>query len=287
MKKPALALFAMLVLTGSFQTASAASSAQAFIDWDNMSFKLVDYSNGVNAPTLTWSSVNGTVTSSATTMDPNDSGSGNQSRTNFTTALSSETETLLAQSSATRNSSGMYASASSQQGASVVGVNLGTNSASSSASNSGNFQLAGNGLLLISMDWYTYSSGSTGSFYFDPAEWASASISINGSYNGQFNSGSASASYTTAPYLWNSYGPEYQSSTFVMAVFNPGLGVISGSLSATASASAKSLAYADGLTILPVNLNASPVPLPASVWLFGSALFGFLAPRKRKPNVAI
>lgn len=286
MKKPALALFAMSVVAGSVQTASAASSAQAFIDWDNTSFQLIDYSNGLNAPTLTWSSVNGTVSSSATTKDPNDSGSGNQSRTNFTTALSSETETLLAQSAATRNSSGMRANASSQPGASVIGVNFGTNSASSSVSNSGNFQLAGNGLLLISMDWSTFSSGSTGSFWFDPTEWASASISINGSYSGQFNSGNASASYTT-PYWWYGVEPESQSSTFVMAVFNPGLGIISGSLSATASVSANSQAYADGLTVLPVDLNASPVPLPASVWLFGSALFGFLAQRKRKLKVAI
>ncbi|WP_157204864.1 hypothetical protein [Methylomonas methanica] len=280
MKKQTLVFLGMLALAGSAQTASASSSAQAFIDWDNISFKLVDYSGGLNAPTLNWSSKNGTVSTSATTVDPNDSGSANQTRNNFTTALSSETDTLFAQSSATRNSTGLSASASSQMGASEAGVNFGINAASASASNSGNFQLGGNGLLLISMDWGLSSTGPTGDLYFGGiGEWASSSISISGSYSGQFTSGNASASYTTTPY-WSFGGPESQSSTFVMAIFNPGLGIISGSISALVSASTNSSAFV-------ASLPASPVPLPTSAWLFGSALFGFLAQRKRRFSSAI
>ncbi|MCQ8103740.1 VPLPA-CTERM sorting domain-containing protein [Methylomonas sp. SURF-2] len=278
MKKQLLTAMGILAVAGGIETASASSSAQATIDWDNLSFQLIDFSNGLNAPTLSWTTKNGTVMSSATTVDPDDSGSGVQSRNNFTTAISSEIETLYAQSSATRNSNtGLTASATTQQGASIYDVNLGVNAASASATNSGAFQLSGNGLLLISLDWSVASSGSSGDIFWGGiGEWASASISISGSYNGQFTSGNASASFTTNPYWWSFGGPESQGSTFVMAVFNSGFEVISGNISATASATSNSSAYLSGAG------NPAAVPLPASAWLFGSAMFGFLVQRRRK-----
>jgi hypothetical protein len=287
MKKQILTAMGILAVAGSMETASASSSAQANIDWDNLSFQLIDFSNGLNAPTLSWTSKNGTVMTTANTVDPDDSGSGNQYRNNFTTSLSTEIDTLYAQSSATRNStSGMTASAATQQGASIYDANLGTNAASASATNAGEFQLSGNGLLLISLDWSVASSGSSGDIFWGGiGEWASASVAISGSYSGQFNSGNANTSYTTSPFWWNFGGAESQSSTFVMAVFNSGLGIISGNISATASATANSSAYLSSDSIS--GPASAPVPLPASAWMFGSALFGFLAQRRRKNSVII
>ncbi len=273
MKKQVLTAIGILAITGSVQTAAASSHAEAYIDWDSLSFQLVDFSGGASVPTLTWTTKTGSVSTSATTVDPSDNGSGSQSRNNFTTNLFSEVETDFAQAYATRNQYGLAAEASSQPGVTPVS---GLNNASASVSNNGNFQLTGNGLLLISLDWSVYSSGSTGDIFngFNNSEWASASVAISSSYSGQFTSGNASTSYTTAPNYWWISGEESQSSTFVLAIFNTGLETISGSISAVASASAFSSAFN--------NAPIEPVPLPTSAWLFGSALFGLLVQRRRK-----
>lgn len=273
MKKQVLAAIGILAITGSVQTAAASSSAQAIIDWDSLSFQLVDYSGGANVPTLTWTTKSGSASTFATTIDPDDSGSSLQQRNNFTSALSSGVDTQFAQGSATRNShDGLVAQASSQQGLTPVS---GVNKAEASVGNNGTFQLSGNGLLLISLDWSVYSSGSTGDlFWTNTGEWANATVNINASYSGQFTSGSANTNYSTTPF-WFINAPETsQSSTFVLAIFNTGLETISGSITASAQAQAYSGAYN--------NAPIEPVPLPTSAWLFGSALFGLLVQRRRK-----
>lgn len=275
-----MATLAVFTVIGGVNTASASSSAQAVINWDSLNFQLTDFSGGLNAPVLNWTSKFGSVNSSAATVAPSDGGSSNQSRNNFSTNLSVNTVTDFAQSVATRNGSGLTASASSERGLTSV---YGNNTASASVSNTGGFQLSGKGLLLITLDWSVSSTGSTYDWNYGANEWANASVSINGSYNGQFNSGNASSGYSTNTYSWINSDPVSRSGTFSMAVYNDGLGITAVSLSALASADVSSNAL---LGSAADNGSVSSVPLPGAVWLFGAGLFGFLWQAKRKIAVA-
>ncbi|MCK9607207.1 MAG: PEP-CTERM sorting domain-containing protein [Methylomonas sp.] len=222
--------------------ALASSSAQAIIDWNGISFKLIDLSNGQNAPVLNWISKSGSLTSYATSIAPYDYDESTRSSFGFNKDIATNAETEFAQSNAIRNNNLLSADASSETGKTANAS--GTNNANSSAENSGVFSLSGVGWLLIYMDWSVFSTG----VYSNDAglginEYASASVSINGFYNGVFNSGSANSAYSTTFGDLNNPGSISKNGIFSMGLVNLGTGTTSGYISAIATAFASSNTY--------------------------------------------
>jgi hypothetical protein len=275
MNKTSAALLAAAISLGGVDVVSASSSAQAIIDWDNLSFQLIDLSGGINIPLLNWTSKSGSVTSTATKVDPYDFDTSSRTSYGFTKTIFANADTDFTQGNALRNNVILSADASSQAGLTDVS---GYNYANSSASNSGSFELTGKGWLLISMNWSVAATGTYGDWDSGMVEYANASIAINGSYAGLFNSGSAASSYSTPVGYWNTATADSQSGTFSMAVFNPGAGIITGVISAASSATAYSRNARNNFD----NLEVSPVPVPGAIWLFASGLIVFFGSTKRK-----
>ena len=265
-------------LAGSAQIASATSSAQATIDWDNLTITYIDLSGGTNTPLFTWTSQDSNSSSSATSADPYDSTSHTKHAYDFTSNLDTTSSTYSAQSNS-KNSAGLAASVASQDSSSVH--TSGFNIASASASNSGNFTLTGNGLALITLGWSIsgHADPSTTGYYVWN-NYASSGINISGSYsiNGS-NTTTSSNSYDTASVDYY-YGirPDYnRDGVFRMAILGDGVNTAYGSLLANVSANSYS----------NVNYSAPiPTPVPAAVWMFGSGLLGLIGFARRQTKEA-
>lgn len=263
-------------LAGSAQIASASSSAQAEIDWNNLTITYVDLSNGLNAPSLNWTYQLGDSHSDANSFDPFDSTSRSRKAYNFTSSLSTDTSTDYAQSSTLRNSNTLTATAASQTSNSPFASPWGPdqNVASASVFNQGNFEMFGYGVALIILDW-SYSGNSDSS---DSS--ATSGINITGNYSD--NNGSS----TTVSSNYNDYANPYwnaqydHAGIFMMSIFGDGVHTVLGSLTAQAWANSASV-------VSPTDGGGNTaVPLPAASWMFGSGLLGLLGFSRRKPTVA-
>ncbi len=252
-------LFAGFALPATPAMADVMSSVN--LHWDSLKVTLVDLPGG--APlSFSWTgSELGEVHSFAVTADPLDDKSDDPPSANdFTTLLSSDLTTAKAQASATRGSATLSASAASQLGTSPSGFD--TNYADGTAVNSGDFELTGNGIALITMDWDAILEGTLG----DSSDDASVNASVYATYDdGAFDQG-----YAFGGVSMNTHdsGSGTWSGTLSMTI--PNLGVTTtGTLFAYANADASS---------------PNIVPEPASCVLMGLGLglVGWISCRRRK-----
>lgn len=102
-------------------SAQASTSASVNIDWDSLNIQYVDLSGGTNAPVLNWTSQYGQVYSYALTVSPNDYQSDSQYAYDFTTSLSTATNTAEAQSSSLRDINTLSANSATQPGVAPSG----------------------------------------------------------------------------------------------------------------------------------------------------------------------
>lgn len=246
-------------------SAQASTSASVNIDWDSLNIQYVDLSGGTNAPVLNWTSQYGQVYSYALTVSPNDYQSDSQYAYDFTTSLSTATNTAEAQSSSLRDINTLSANSATQPGVAPSG-NYYYNLAYVSSQNYGSFEVTGQGLALITLDWHLSLTGTLGD---DDYSYAQASLS--GSFSdGVWNSGSASS--TPNYYSYNT-GDFSTNGSFMLAIFSNGVNTTTGSL----TANAYTYSYS------PV----SQVPVPMAAWLFGSGLLGVMGVSRRKQQNAV
>ncbi|WP_262965967.1 hypothetical protein [Methylobacter psychrophilus] len=258
-KKPLLALVT-ITLVAVAQSAIASSSAQATINWDSLNVKIIDLSNGLNAPVFNWLSESGNVRSNSDTRIPYDSQSDSNYIPDFSSTLSTNTVTASAQSSTLRNTAVLQAYAASQPS---TLINYYENTASASAQNFGNFSLTGYGIALITLDWNVSVTGVIN----DSSDYSYAQAFINGSlFDGNYGSGSASSTSSGNSSADN--GSYSENGTFSFAIFGNGSNNITGDINAVAYVSSVS--------------SLSQVPLPSAVWLFLSAFIGVLGLTQRK-----
>lgn len=261
-KKIILTALTVLLASGT-QHAVAASSAQATINWSSLSVQYTDLSGGVNAPQLNWLYGLGTVDTSAYTANPNDFRQDSQFAEDLITALSINSTTTQAQSSALRTSTTLQANAATQASTGSV---TDSNEANASAYNYAEFELLGNGSALITVEWTASASGTVGNW----DDYAYAAAFINGNFDdGNGNSGSSASSnayYSSEEGVFNFNG------VFSMNIFSDGIHTVSGAINAEAFTAAYS----------PV----SQVPVPNAVWLFTSGLMGVLGVSRRRQSAA-
>lgn len=248
-------------LVGSAQTATASSSASAHIDWDSLTIQYFDLSLNTNLPNLTWINEYGQAYSYAYSQDPYDYQQDYQYANDFSSIISTNTSTLYSQSGSLRDGNDLDAYVATQP-STTPWFSFSTNYADGNTYNSGNFQMTGKGLALITLDWSASGTGNQD----DWADYAHSAVSISGNfYDGNGNNGSANSGYDQYTASIGSYN---QSGTFSMAIFSDGIHTVNGFLYAGAMAHSQS----------PV----SSVPVPAAIWLFGSGLVGLLGVTRRK-----
>ncbi|TPQ26713.1 hypothetical protein [Methylomonas koyamae] len=254
--KPVLALCLLAVSSGP-QTARAAVVAKATIYWDTLDVQLIDLSGGIDTPRFNWVSQASGVNTSAFT-EPADIRYDDQSATDFATHLTSASDSAKARSQAERTATYLQAQSRSEA--------IGGNSAQSSAYIQGDFEMRGKGVAMISLDWKVDISGVD---TINPSSGGEAIINLNGSYlSDNYNSSNATNGGGSKYATINEYdGTGSKTGTFRFTVSGDGLGLVTGNFSATASART---------TVI------SSVPVPASAWLFGSALMASLSAVKRK-----
>lgn len=256
---------AVCVATAAFgiSSAQASSSASVVIDWDSLNIQYVDLSGNTNAPVLNWTSQTGQVYSYANTVYPNDYQYDDDYASDFTTSLSTLTNTAEAQSSSLRDVNTLSANTATQPG---VAPSAAYNYAYASSQNYGSFEVTGQGLALITLDWHLSLTGTLG----DSNDYSYAQASLSGSFSdGVWNSGSASS---TPYYYSHSTGDFSTDGSFTLAIFSNGVNTVTGSL----TANAYTYSYS------PV----SQVPVPMAAWLFGSGLLGLMGVSRRKQRAA-
>jgi hypothetical protein len=245
----------MALLLCSAPTARAALiSASANIDWSTFKITPIDIGNGL--PTLTWSTQNDS--SSAGLNNCYYCGSNiSDNAPNWSSG------TLATQTGSTSTFNG---SASALTSVSQINADNSINGLfnqsfdASSSQRSGNFTVHGNGLLLFQANYRLAEDvGTTSS--------ASANSNVSFNLNSYNDGGSGSANQNFYRNLYSGSSPVTESGILGVAlVFKDGW---NGSFTAGASAS-----------ISGYGGDPNPVPLPASVWLFGSALTGIAALRR-------
>ncbi|WP_415880747.1 hypothetical protein [Methylomonas sp. TEB] len=252
-----------VLLASGAQYSVAASSAQATINWSSLSVQYSDLSSGANAPQLSWLYGLGAVDTNAYTANTNDFQQDSGFAEDLITALSINSTTTQAQSSALRTSATLQANATTQAGTGSV---TDTNEANASAYNYAEFELLGNGSALITVEWTASVSGAVGNW----DDYAYAAAFINGNFDdGNGNSGSSASSnayYSSEEGVFNFNG------VFSMNIFSDGIHTVSGAINAEAVAAAYS----------PV----SQVPVPNAIWLFASGLMGVLGISHRRQFAA-
>ncbi|MGR8929262.1 MAG: hypothetical protein ACU836_01390 [Gammaproteobacteria bacterium] len=256
-------------LAGGSQLAHADSSADAYIDWENLTIQYFDLSGGSNAPVLTWTKQLGDSHADAYNFDPNDEVTHTKHAPNFDSFLLTEATTTYAQSMGWRDSSDLEANAASQVSASSLTdwPFPNNNSANANVQNSGEFVLSGYGLALITLDW-EISGNSDGADPFN--DYASAGVSITGNYD----NGTASSFSNVFSKNTGFDGDFDESGTFSMAIFGDGVQEVMGSLSAQA--------WASSYSVVSMGSGIPEVPVPGAVWMFSSALLGLIGISRRK-----
>ncbi|WFP49910.1 VPLPA-CTERM sorting domain-containing protein [Methylomonas sp. EFPC3] len=264
---PIIATLLSLSLAATPHGAHAAVVASSTIDWSSFNIQLIDLSDGSNAPEFRWTAQNGAVTSWAfawTDPPSDDYPKQNFSAADFSSQLTTDTVTTLSQSRTTRTA-GLLESHS--QSATDNFTN-----GSASAGNDGSFELNGNGLAILTLDWQqSVSGGGEGDIY----NWANATTNIYASYSDTDGAGANKTVFVST----NTYDavPQDRNGSFIFVISGDGEHLVSGTFGATASTRTMISRPGDSG---PIN----PVPLPASAWLFGSALLGGLRTRRCRPG---
>ncbi len=255
-----LSVLASLFVSSSLAQADVIATAQ--IDWSSLNMTLIDLdpNNPVSAAWVPGSEY-GSVYADATTADPFDPASDMGAAFDFTTPLSTSAVTSLAQAYATRDSSLLGASASSQVGASAAAPN--SNYASGQAHNSGTFTVTGHGIVMLTVDWALSVTGAIG----DSDDWSYASAALSAEYQ----NGSTETEVWSTSWLQSTDNCDRATSgTFTLTIANlPGM-TTTGSLSADVYASAQSQ-------------NLVPEPSTFALTGLGVGLMGLMAYRRRRP----
>ncbi|WP_431066894.1 VPLPA-CTERM sorting domain-containing protein [Methylotuvimicrobium sp.] len=251
---------ATVVLAGFLQTAYAASSAHAQIDWNSLQVQYFDLSGDTNTPILSWSNESGEVHTHAHT-GPNayQNDYDDQWAYDFVTALSASAVTSEAQSNSLRDANTLSASASTQPGNWNNGY---WNHARAWSENTVNFTLNGLGIALISLNWSTSVNGTLS----DWSNRASSEVYISASY---WDNNTTNGDVTTnfGAYTIDD-GNFYYANTFTLALFSNGINPVQGNL--------KTAVFASSIS------EVSQIPVPAAFWMMGSALLGLLGVSRRK-----
>ncbi|MDT4331096.1 hypothetical protein ACQE3E_16220 [Methylomonas sp. MED-D] len=261
---PAVAALYALCAVGSLPSANASVVASSTIDWSSFNIQLIDLSNGTNAPAFRWTAQSGVANSWAfvwTNPPSNDYPNQSVTAADFGSALTTDTATTLSQSRATRNADSLDSHSQSATDYYTNGF--------ATAGNNGDFELSGNGLAILTLDWqHSVSGGGEGDIY----NWANATTSIYANYYGSDGAGANKSVLVST----NSYDavPQTRNGSFVFVISGDGEHLVSGSFGATASARTMISRPEDSG---PIN----PVPVPASAWLFGTMLLGWLTGRRR------
>ncbi len=244
-------------------SAQASTSASVVIDWGSLNIQYIDLSGNTNAPVLNWTSQYGQVYSYAVTASPYDYQSDTDYANDFTTSLSTVTNTAEAQSSTLRDVNTLSANSATQPG---VGPSAVSNYAYANSYNYGSFEVTGQGLALITLDWHLSLTGTLG----DVNDYSYAIASLSGNFSDNvWNSGSA---FSSPDYYSFNSGDVTTNGTFTLAIFSNGVNTTTGGLSA----------YAYTYSYSPV----SQVPVPMAAWLFGSGLLGLMGVSRRKQRTA-
>lgn len=250
--KPLLA-FGLLALSMGPQTAGATVVATATVYWNPLDVEIIDLSGGFDTPQFSWISPFGSVNSSAYT-DLVEGNSDNQSVEDFTTQLSSASNSTHSGSHAERGDEIVQAQAQ--------GDALGNNFAATQANNQGSFEMRGKGVALITLDWTLAVSGAELTDHL--SAYGYASVNLSGNYtdqNGANGGGSKSASISL------SQGSDSQSGRFRFAVTGDGVNVVIGNFGVMADVNTSTV---------------STVPIPSAFWLFGGTVVAAWGGLKRK-----
>lgn len=262
---PTVAALCLLSVAGSQHKAYASVVASSTIDWSSFNIQLIDLSNGSNAPTFRWTAQSGTARSWAFVWtDPPSNDYPLQSLTadDHGSELATDTVTTLSQSRTLRNADLLDSHSQSATDYFTNGF--------ASAGNDGSFELSGNGLAVLTLDWHhSVSGGAENDIY----NWANATTNIYANYYDSDGAG-ANKSVLVATNTYDAV-PQTRNGSFVFVISGDGEHLVSGSFGATASARTMISRPEDSG---PIN----PVPLPASAWMFGSALLGSLTGRRRQ-----
>lgn len=262
--------FCALNLAGSIQGASASVIANSVIDWSSFNVQLIDSSNGANAPEFRWSTQNATVESWAfvwSNPPSNDYPRLTYFADDYTSELTTHTATTLSQSHTIRNTSSLESYSQSAADNLTNGY--------AHAGNYGNFELSGNGLAVMTVDWHqSVSGGAEGDIY----NWANATTNIYANYSDT----DGATSRTDLTVATNTYDavPQSRQGTFVFVISGDGEHTVYGMFGASASARTM-ISRAE----VSVQAQVSAVPVPAAVWLFASAILGFLGFTRRSNGV--
>lgn len=248
MKKKTLNAILAITLAGGAQTALAASSATATIDWNSFTVSYVDLSAGANAPTLSWDSQYGYSNADVNSNSVYD----------FSTPLSTSSLVGSTQTISTRTSSVLQATSASESGGDTSGE----------ATSSAEFHLTGNGLAVISMNWSVSVTGTQS----DWNNYAYAGIDIEGAFT-YADSATSGSVYSTYDINSADSGTGSHSGTFKWVIF------VDGSTLGAISAAAQTQATSQSSIV-------APVPAPAAVWLFGSGLMLALGLARGKKSIA-
>lgn len=249
--------FGLLALSIGPQTAGAAVVATATAHWNTLDVEIIDLSGGLDTPQFSWVSPFGSVNTSAFTDQVN-GGSDNQNAEDFTTELSSVSNSSYSGSHAERGNAIVQAQAQSDL--------LGNNNAVAQASSQGSFEMRGKGIALISVDWTLEVSGVD--FVNQLSATGYASINLSGNYMDQ---NGANGGSSKSAYLSPSQGSASQSGTFRFSVSGDGVSLVTGNFGVTTDANTGAI---------------SAVPVPSAFWLFGSAVVAAVGGLKRKSRSA-
>jgi hypothetical protein len=267
-KRNLLTALCILSATSGVQTANASATAQATINWNSFNVQIIDLSGGLNTPVLNWISQKGYAHSSAITDSPLDRQTiETPTVSDFSTVLSANPTTSLAQSSGLRDANVLQATAATR-GSVNDPFDPGA-SAFATVSSYGDFFLTGKGYALLTLDW---SMSVTRGNVLDSTDTSLAYVYIFGNFS-YYGGGGTSTMLSES--LFNDESVLNKNSTFGMAVFSDGVTNVSGSLIASVSASSN------------FGRPPSSVPVPGAVWLFGSALMGWLGVARRRPTLSL
>ena len=267
-KQTLSALLTISIVVG-FQTAHA-SSAQATIDWNSFNVQLTDYSGGTNVPIFNWTSKNGYSEAYSSTYDTNEFQGGDLLRANnWTSDISSTATTTLAQSSSLRTANILQANSYILQGNTASLSNAQANLSIAKAENSGEFKLPGYGRAVLTLNWSTSITADQGSL----KSYAWSDVNLSGYYSTDISGGvHYSFSDAISTHLFD--GDVNHSGTFFIDIFSDGLHNLTGGMGA-------SVVTLD-MSYYPPVVPPADLPVPASVWLFGSGLIGLLSFKRRK-----
>jgi hypothetical protein len=246
------------------------SSAEASIDWNAMTFTLIDLNPADGQlPSVVWSGQYGDTSANAYGNDGIHSSSISESyhASSATSVVGSNAVTAYSTGTSTYNNQSVAIAANADASTIPVGSSSVSGSAGASGSLHSAFSLSGAGVMVISVP---YTIKVTGDLYDYYSDRSFASMSINGYYSASDGSysGSGNANKNFDSY-WS--GNQSYSGVFTLAVANSdSLLTTSGYLDSSLSANASANSYVPGV----------PEPETYAMMLAGLGLVGTMARRR-------